>query len=259
MQRLCRALNVKLHNIPLDLELVYDIQRAFLFSGVPDVDIASDHIIQATYLDLARDLKLTYLLYGVNYRTETHGVRAWSQGHADWTYIKGIHRRFGTQPTVIPHYAMWRLLWHRLIKTPKLIPLLNYLEYYPAQAMQRLHKFCGYEPYGGKHGENAFTRWFQGMYLPARFGYDKRKCHLSNLVCAGEYTRDEALQQLQEIPYDSEVMADDTGQVMNHLDITPAEWKWIICQPVKRYEDYPRDRLLPLLIWLRRMIGGRRQ
>ena len=32
----------------------------------------------------------------------------------------------------------------------------------------------GWRDYGGKHYESIFTRFFQGYYLPTKFGYDKR-------------------------------------------------------------------------------------
>jgi hypothetical protein len=254
MKRLCDCLYVPLHHIELDTALVYDIQRAFLLSGVPDCDVASDHIIRAVYYDLCDELSCRYAVIGTNYRTETHGVRAWSQGHADWTYIQQIHRRFGTRPTAIPHYSVWRLLWHRLTRRPRMIPLLNYLDYRRATALETLQTFCGYESYRGKHGENRFTRWFQGMYLPERFGYDKRKCHLSNLVCAGELTRDEALRQLQVDPYDPDHMMEDTAEVGIRLNISHHEFVKLLEQPIKTYNDYPHSRLLTALIRLRGVV-----
>jgi len=258
IQRLCTALELDLHTIPLDPDLVYDIQRAFIVSGVPDCDIASDHIIQAVYWDLARTRRISSLIYGVNYRTETHGVRAWSQGHADWTYIQGIHQRFGTRPTAIPHYSVWWLLWQRLTKQYAMIPLLNYVDYHRDHALDILQTFCGYEPYGGKHGENVFTRWFQGYYLPTRFGYDKRKSHLSNLICAGELSRDEVVQQLQQVPYDSALMSRDTAEICHRLKLSNHDFVSTVYAVPKTYDDYPHSRLLTLMVKAKQWVKGTR-
>ncbi|KAG1157275.1 hypothetical protein G6F35_019191 [Rhizopus arrhizus] len=47
----------------------------------------------------------------------------------------------------------------------------------------------GWQYYGGKHYESIYTRWYQGYYLPTKFGFDKRRAHLSALVCAGQIDR----------------------------------------------------------------------
>ena len=36
----------------------------------------------------------------------------------------------------------------------------------------------GWKYYGGKHYESIYTRFFQGNFLPMKFGIDKRRAHL---------------------------------------------------------------------------------
>lgn len=49
-------------------------------------------------------------------------------------------------------------------------------------AKKRITGTLGWRDYGGKHYESFFTRFFQAYYLPMKFGYDKRKAHLSSLI-----------------------------------------------------------------------------
>ena len=38
------------------------------------------------------------------------------------------------------------------------------------------------EKYTHKHHESRFTKFYEGYWLPKKFGYDKRKVHYSSLV-----------------------------------------------------------------------------
>ena len=66
--------------------------------------------------------------------------------------------------------------------------------------MQTLERELGWKYYGWKHYESIYTRFYQGYILPKKFGYDKRKSHLSSLICSGEMTREEALEELKKEP-----------------------------------------------------------
>jgi hypothetical protein len=99
----------------------------------------------------------------------------------------------------------------------------------------------GYKPYGRKHGESLFTRFFQNHYLPTRFGYDKRRPHLSGLVLSGQLTRDEALHQLEEPLYDASELDRDIDFVAKKLRLSRAEFLELLEVPVHEYEDFPNQ------------------
>lgn len=48
-----------------------------------------------------------------------------------------------------------------------------------------------------------FTRFYQGYILPNKFGVDKRKLHLSTLICTGQMQREDAVNLMSQIPYPS--------------------------------------------------------
>src|SRR5205085_4963358 len=90
-----------------------------------------------------------------------------------------------------------------------------------------------------KHNESIYTRWFQGYYLPRKFGFDKRRSHLSSRVCSGELTQAEALALLQAPPYLPEQQAADCEYVVKKLGFTPEEFRAIMDAPPKKFSDYP--------------------
>ena len=93
--------------------------------------------------------------------------------------------------------------------------------------------------YGGKHYESIYTRFFQGYILPNKFGYDKRRSHLSSLVCSGEITREQAMEELLKNTYDPVMQQNDYDYVIKKLEISENEFKSIMNNPKKSYWDYP--------------------
>ena len=101
----------------------------------------------------------------------------------------------------------------------KWVRFLDYLDYEKGESVKRLTKEFGYEPYLYKHYESVFTRLYQGVILPKKFNIDKRKNHLSALIMAGEISRDKALEQLNDIPFESkEAMQADISFFLKSLD-----------------------------------------
>jgi hypothetical protein len=107
----------------------------------------------------------------------------------------------------VPLRTFPRLSWwayRKSLRSLVTVDVLNYVDYVKRDAKARLERELGWRDYGGKHFESIYTRFYQGCMLPRKFGYDKRKTHLSSLVCAGQIGRDEALAQLAGGPYPPE-------------------------------------------------------
>ena len=105
--------------------------------------------------------------------------------------------------------------------------------------MKILETELGWRYYGGKHYESIYTRWYQGYWLPLKFGYDKRRSHLSSLISAGEITRAEGIELLTSDPYPVEMQKEDTKYVMKKLGLTEGQLNEIRKLPQKSYWDYP--------------------
>jgi N-acetyl sugar amidotransferase len=232
-------LNIDLHTHVIDWEEFKDIQKAFLLASTPDAEIPSDHAIFAILYDQASRLGIRYVITGINIRTETHLPTAWSQGHWDWGYIRAVHRQFGTgHIKTFPHFNFYNYVTGNR-HSHVTLNLLDLLGYSKKKAIVSLEREFGWKDYGGKHNESIYTRWFQGYYLPRKFGFDKRRSHLSSRLCSGELTRSEALAELQSPPYSPELQAADCEYVAKKLGFSAAEFKAIMDAPLRTFEEFP--------------------
>lgn len=233
------TLGIELETLVIDWEEFKDVQRAFLRAGVPDCEIPSDHAIVSSVYHVARQQRVRHIVWGHNARTETHLPRSWSQGHFDWGYIKAVHRRFGSgRIRTFPHLPFTAGLPGGGFHVTH-FNLLDYIDYVKADAVQLLEKELGWRSYGGKHHESIYTRWYQGWFLPTRFGYDKRKAHLSSLICSREVTRDEARHTLRQPTYAEGLQRTDTEYVIKKLGLSVGEFHVIMTGPKRSFADFP--------------------
>ena len=233
-----KRLGIDLYTEVLDWEEFKDIQISFLKASTPDSEIPTDHAINALLGNLAQKIGVKYVIIGSNVRTEMHLPRAWSQGHLDWKYIREIQKRFGTQPfRTFPHIGFFTYYLRML--TQKRVEILNCLGYNKKESLRVLQEELGWRYYGGKHYESIYTRFYQGYILPEKFGFDKRRSHLSSLVCSGEVTREQALEELKVPTYAPSMQEEDREYVVKKLGLTDAEFAAIMSAPRKSYWDYP--------------------
>jgi hypothetical protein len=156
----------------------------------------------------------------------------------DWKYIRSVHNQFGqAKLSTFPH--MDALSYGRYVLTKKNVFILNYLDYVKKDSVEILEHQYGWRYYGGKHYESIYTRFYQGYILPKKFGYDKRRSHLSSLICSGEITREQALEELKKETYPIEMQEADMTYVIKKLGLTDKEFDNIMNLPKKTYWDYP--------------------
>ena len=238
IEQTLKRLDIDLYTHVLDWEEFRDLQLSFLKASTPDSEIPSDHAIFALVRQMAKKIGVRYIISGLNVRTESHHVSAWSQGHNDWKYISSIQKQFGTASLkTYPHYDFLTFQHYRL--TQKWIDILNYLDYVKSEAMSIIEQEIGWKYYGGKHYESIYTRFFQGYILPVKFGFDKRRTHLSSLICSGEITREAALAELQGPTYPPAMQEEDREYVVKKLGLTDEQFEAIMNLPKKTYWDYP--------------------
>jgi hypothetical protein len=115
---------------------------------------------------------------------------------------------------------------------------LNHVPYVKEDAMQLLVSRFGWQKYAHKHYESRFTRFYEGYWLPTKFGYDKRRAHFSSLILTNQLTRDDALRRIAEPAYDEETVAQDFEYIATKLDLTVEELRAIQAGPNKSYRDY---------------------
>ena len=244
IRSICRVLEADLVTVQVDETEFKDIQLSFLKASVPDAEIPSDTGILMSLSQVAKENGVKYILTGVNTSTESIMPKKWSQGHFDGKYIKAIQKRFGSIPLKkFPYCGFWELMniivFGNANRKIKRINILNYLNYNKEEAKKVLQKQLGWEDYGGKHLESVYTRFIQNYWLPEKFGFDKRRGHLSSSIVAGLISREEALTELQKELYTKEKLIDEKEYVCNKLGITTEYFDRLMKQPNKFYADYP--------------------
>lgn len=241
IENIIKKTGFDLFTIVVDWDEMADIQLAFLRAGVPDQDIPQDHAIFSAFYGLAVKHRIKWVLSGSNYACESILPPAWGHDAMDWHHIASIHRRYGRRPLgSYPHLSRLRLgLDLTLLKGMRVAKPLNLLPYDKADAMRVLEREFGWQYYGGKHFESRWTRFFQGWWLPNRFGYDKRLAHLSSLILCGQITKSQALDEMNLNPYTLSMMEDDLELILKKLDLSYAEWKLILKQPIRQHSEYP--------------------
>lgn len=234
-----RKLEIDLHTYVVDWEEFRDLQLSFLKASTPDGEVPTDHAISALLWREASQRGIKYIISGMNFTTESISVPGWSYGHSDWRYLSDVHRRFGSvKLTTYPHFSLPYLFYVNFIRGVRVVSILNYVDYHKEEAKETLRRELGWKNYGGKHHESIYTRFYQGYVLPRKFGVDKRYGHLSDLINAGQVTRDEAFADMQLPPYPERLQQLDLIYVSKKLGLTTEQFHRIMCIPVKRFSDY---------------------
>jgi len=241
IQVLVDKLGLDLYTEVINWEEMRDFQLSYFKSGVPHIDIPQDHAFIATLYNFAEKYNIRYILNGGNVSTE--GVRnpmEWLYYGTDMPQIWDIIRRFGTvKMETYPFSSIFKhKIYLRYIKQVKVIKPLNYVPYVKSEAMQFLHREYCWKPYPQKHFESRFTKFYEGFWLPERFGFDTRRVQYSSLILTGQMTREEALEKLKKPAYDPETIDDEFSYIATKLNISVEELRHYFTMPKKFYWDY---------------------
>lgn len=239
IESLLKTLQLPLDSWIIEWEEFRAIQLAFLRAGVVDLEMPSDHAILAGLFRTALRYGVKYILTGDNYATEATLPPEWNHPKTDLRNLRAIYQ--GPLRT-FPTLSTLRMLWWQRWRGLTYVPFLSYLPYSKAEARRELQEAVGWRDYGGKHHESIITRFYQGYILPRKFGIDKRRFHLSRLICSGQLTREEALSELARPHYDEHVMNQDRDYVIKKFGLTEAEFEGLMAQPPRSHYAYPSDR-----------------
>lgn len=243
VHNIVRKLEIDLETLVLEWEEFRELQLAFLRASTPDSEIPSDHAIVSALYQTAKKQGVRWIMDGSNVVTEIMVPATWSHGHSDWGYIKGLNDAFGTRPLkTYPHYGYFRLgVEYRMLRRLQRFPILNYVDYDKPKAMEILKRELDWQPYGAKHYESVYTKFYQGHILPEKFGFDKRRSHMSCLILDGKLAREDALAQMEEPAIPPEELRRDRAFAIKKLGLDEAEWERIMALERKTFWDYPSD------------------
>lgn len=242
---LVEQLGLDLYTEVIDWGEMRDFQLAMFKSGVPHLDIPQDMAFIGVLYKFAEKHKIRHILNGGNISTECVDIPLdilyWG---TDMMQIKDILRKFGT--VEMKSYPFSSIYYHKIylryFHGVKVHKPLNYITYIKRDAMDLLEREYGWKPYPQKHYESRFTRFFEGWWLPTRFGFDMRRREFSSLILTGQMTRDEALKLLEKPALDPEVAEKEFQYVATKLGISIDELRHYHSMPKKFYWDYANQK-----------------
>ena len=247
IEKLVDNLGLDLYTEVIDWEEMRDLQLAFFKSGVSHIDLPQDHAFFATMYNFAEKYNIKYILTGANISTEcVRNPLEWFYYGTDTIQIRDIHKKFGQRP--LKNFPLSNIFRHkvylRYVKGIEVVTPLNYVPYHKEEAMQFLVDQFGWQKYPQKHFESRFTKFYEGYWLPEKFGFDTRKVQFSSLILTKQMTREEALEKLSKLSYDQNTIAQDFEYIATKLGISVAELQGYMDAPNKTVSDYKSQETL---------------
>jgi N-acetyl sugar amidotransferase len=234
----------------MNWEDMKNLQLAYLRSGVANQDVPQDHAFMANLYHVAKTQQIQYILSGANFATESVSLEGIEHDSRDDVNLKDIYSKYGKE--MLTDYRTLGFFTRHFIYPYfygiKIFHLLDLMPYSRKLANDEIAKRIDYKPYKRKHGESVFTKFFQNYYLVKRFGFDKRRAHLSGRVMSGELTRDQAMKELDEPLYSPQELEEDIDYFCKKLDLSHDEFVKLLDAPCHYASEFKSQRLLRKLV-----------
>ena len=220
---------------------IRDLDLAFLYASVVDTDLPNEMPFVAMLYKLAKKFKVKHILTGYNNNSEGWMPPNVTHYKLDTLNIRAIHKKFGkvklkTYPTIGPFMVFY---FEQILGIHYINPL-DLINFNKNTAKLILQEKIKWNDYGDKHCENIFTRFYQSYILPTKFNIDKRKFHLSSLICSGQISRDKALSIIKNPVYsNSFLFNEDFEFFLKKLKLSEKDFMHIMNTPIKKHTDYP--------------------
>jgi N-acetyl sugar amidotransferase len=241
IHQVVRHLGIDLHTHVVDWPEFRALQLAYIRSGVVDIEVVSDHAINAIAYRSALDEGIKFILGGNNVATEFVMPAHWNYRKQDLRNLKAIaQRNGGARIKTFPTGSTIQFAWWEMARGIRKVHLLDYVDYDKSAAVEVLQQI-GWRPYPGKHYESLFTQFYQAHILPTKYGIDKRRAHLSSLVVSSQLTRDEALAELATPLYEPQLLAEHRSYVLKKLGMSDDEFDSILQAEPVAHTSYPHD------------------
>ena len=246
IENLVRKLGVDLFTHVVEWREYRALQQAFFDADVIDVELLYDNAMLAVNYGLAARYGVKYILSGSNTTTEGMRVpRNYNWNKFDRKNILAIARHDNVKVRSLPTISVARYVWHRLIRGTQWVPFLDFVDYNKQRCIDVLVEEIGYRPYPYKHYESIFTRFYQGYLLPTKFGVDKRRLHLSSLICSGQMSRDEAEKLLIHSPYpDPDDLLVDIEYFLKKMNWSEEDLAAYLARPERAHDTFASEAAL---------------
>lgn len=236
---LCDKCGVDLKVIKPDPKQYNELLRAYMLAGVPRLIVPQDNILFSAIYKFAKEHDIHDFLSGSNFSLECILQSGNTHNAYDLVNLKDIHKSFGREDIdKLPMMSSEDMEHNKMNLGIRTYSLLDYIPYVRREALRELADFCGYRYYGSKHLENYFTGFHQLYWLPKKFGVDKRTSHLSSMIVTNQITRQEALEEMRNLPCTEEWMENAISLVKSNLDLADDEFINIMQQPTHQHNFY---------------------
>ncbi len=206
IENLIKTLNIDLYTYVINWSEYRKIMNAFFDADVIDVELLYDNAMLTVNYRLAKKYNIKYILSGMNQSTEGMAMpEKWNWFKYDKKNIKSISKKYQKiKLKSFPSIGTYGYIWNTFVRQIKWVHFLDFIDYKKKDVLPQLIEEYKYKPYPYKHYESIFTRFYQGYLLPKKFNVDKRRVHLSTLIMTNQLSRNEAIDDLQRIPYENE-------------------------------------------------------
>ena len=232
-----------LYTYVINWEEFKDLQIAYFKASVIDIEVPTDQLIFASLYKIAYEKKIKFILSGNNIRTEATLPADWCfPDKLDYTNLTNIHEKFGKiELKNFPKLGLFEKNQY-FITGLRQVAFFDKIDFNIKEVKERLQKEFNYIVYPCKHYESVFTRFYQGFILPKKFNVDKRKAHLSSMICSGLISRAEALAELTQPPYPTKQQQEDKEYVLKKWDMTEEEFDEIMKRPPVPHKNFGADK-----------------
>ncbi|MBL7789779.1 MAG: N-acetyl sugar amidotransferase [Chitinophagales bacterium] len=246
IENIVEKLNLDYISYVLDWNEFREIQLAFLKSSIVDLEIPTDIAIPASLYQTASKYNIPFIISGGNYSGEGILPLTWGYHVMKDAYLyRHIVKKFSKLPLKkVPVVGLLGEIYYKFICNIKTLYPLNIIDYNKDEARKFLKKEFDWKDYGGKHHESKITAFWQSYVMPTKYNMDYRRATYSSQIVSGQLKRNEALEKLKELPYNSETISTDKEYIAKKFGISVDELEYYLSLPPMTYKDFPNQKNL---------------
>jgi len=241
IENILKKTNFDYINHIIDWDEFKEIQISFLKASVIDLELPTDVAIFNLLPKIALKYKIKYILSGSNVHTEGIMGAGWNYNKKkDQSNVVSIKNKFSKVKLIsypiITEYE--NFLINKKLKI-KEIKFFDYLDLDFINMKKKIIDEFNWTEYNHKHGESFITSFYQRYILPKKFNIDKRRAHISSLICSNQISRDEGLKEISKSLYENKIDEEnDLNFFLNKFDLSKSEFEKIMKLPINSHESF---------------------
>ncbi len=241
IHKLVSALGINLHVKVIDWEEMRLLQLAYFKSGISNIDTPQDQAFIATLYHYANKNNIKYIFNGGNISTENVRMPLeWMYYTTDLRLLNDIVMKYVGAP--LKKFELSSAIYHKLhlrfFRDIKIVKALDYISYIKEDAIRLLESKYNFESFENKHTESSFTKFYEGYWLPRRFGFDTRRLTYSSHIVTDQMTRDEALKKLEKPALTEVEIKKEFDFVSKKLRISTDDLNKYLNMPIKTHKNF---------------------